>query len=172
MEDILADVDAYIAWYGVDGIFLDEMGNQLGDLDYVALYAAIKAMGADLHVVGNPGIPFAQVEALVPAADTLVIFEGPLQNTDPNGASFLSYPNKGPYTGLTLWFEQYDPSQFANIVFDVSTPRKMLYSLIKAVAYNANYVFLTDDTLPNPYDTLPAYWDKEVELIEFLNSLF
>ena len=169
--DVTADVASYIAWYGVDGIFLDEMGNQLGGLDYVALYAAIKALGAELHVVGNPGSPFAQVEALVPAADTLVIFEGPLQNVDPNGASFRNYPGKGPYAGLPLWFNNYDSSQFANIVYDVGSPFKMFAALVKAVIHNASYVYLTDDALPNPYDTLPTYWTQEVEVIEFLNCL-
>jgi hypothetical protein len=169
--DVIADVESYLEWYGVDGIFLDEMGNQLGALDYVALYTAIKSMGVDLHVVGNPGIPFAQVEAFVPAADTLVIFEGPLQNSDPNGASFRAYPNSGPYAGIPLWFTRYDSSRIANLVYGVSTPLKMFAALIKAVRYNAAYVYLTNDQLPNPYDTLPTYWEDEVDVIEFLNSL-
>lgn len=172
-EAVLADVASYLAWYGVDGIFLDEMGNQNGNLDYAGLFEAIKAMGAgmdvDLHVVGNPGIPFAQVEALVPAADTLVIFEGPLQNADPFGASFQMYPSDGPYAGLPLWFTGYDSSKFANLVFDTATPWQMFGSLIKAVVYNADYVYVTDDLLPNPWDTLPPYWQQEVDLIELLN---
>ena len=45
-EDILSDVSNYVSWYGVDGIFLDEMGNQDGDLDYVSLYACIKQLAA------------------------------------------------------------------------------------------------------------------------------
>lgn len=169
--DVLAEVEAYLEWYDVDGVFLDEMGNQDGGLDYGSVYAAIKAMGADLHVVGNPGIPFAGVEAYVPAADTLVIFEGPLTNADPNGASFRSYPNAGPYTGLTPWFLHYGASHFANLVYDVPTPLRMAAALIKAVAYNAGYVYLTDDQLPNPWDTLPSYWEAEVEAIECLNRL-
>ena len=92
-------------WYDVDGIFLDEMGNQLGNLDYASVYTSIKQLaaqaGIELHVVGDPGDPFADVEAFIPAADVLVIFEGPYYNSDPNGASFQSYPNEGPYTGLS-----------------------------------------------------------------------
>ena len=104
-DEILADVSDYVEWYGVDGIFLDEMGNQSGALDYAALYANIKGLaaraGIGLHVVGNPGEPFADAEAFIAAADTLVLFEGPYANADPSSASFLSYPNKGPYAGLT-----------------------------------------------------------------------
>ncbi len=91
-------------WYNVDGIFLDEMGNQDGSLDYVALYNAIKALTAgsrgSLHVVGNPGTPFPWVQSYLAAADTLNIFEGPLTNSDPNGASFKLYPTRGPYAEL------------------------------------------------------------------------
>jgi hypothetical protein len=168
--EILGEVSSYLDWYGVDGIFLDEMGNQSGDLDYVALYTSIKAMGADLHVVGNPGIPFVQVEAYLEAADTLVIFEGPLTNADPNGASFREFPDRGPYAGLPLWFTDLCPSRLANIVFDVPTRLNMLAALPKAVCLHAGYVYLTDDQLPNPYDTLPSYWDLEVDAIEYLNS--
>jgi Spherulation-specific family 4 len=174
-DDILCDVSAYLSWYGVNGIFLDEMGNQPGGLDYVSLYASIKHLGAaagiDLHVVGNPGEPFADAEAFIPAADVLVIFEGPYTNSDPTMASFQSYPNKGPYTVLSPWWLNYDSSQIANIVYDTSTPFKMLVSAIKAIGYNAGYIYITDDQLPNPYDTLPSYWSEEVCLIEFINSL-
>ena len=94
-------------WYNVDGIFLDEMGNSLGGLDYVAVYDAIKglaaSLGIDLHVVGNPGIPFSQVEAYLAAADTLCIFEGPLTNSDPNGASLQKfYPEQGTLCRIAL----------------------------------------------------------------------
>lgn len=173
--DVFADIDAYLEWYSVDGIFLDEMGNQLGDLDYTAIYQYIKLksslIGRDLHVVGNPGTPFAPTETYLQAADTLVIFEGPLTNPDPNGASFKLYPTKGPYTGLPLWFQCYPRERFANLVYGVPTPLTMLAALVKAVGYNAGYVFLTNDQLPNPWDTLPPYWDQEVNAIRAVNAL-
>jgi hypothetical protein len=171
-DDILDDVLCYLEWYHVDGIFLDEMGNQLGNLDYASVYTSIKQLaaraGIELHVVGNPGDPFADVEAFIPAADVLVIFEGPYDNSDPNGASFQSYPNEGPYTGLSPWWLNYDSSQIANLVYDTSTPFKMLAS---AIGYNAGYIYITNDQLPNPWDTLPSYWSQEVSLIECINSL-
>jgi hypothetical protein len=168
--DVLADVALYVTWYNVDGIFLDEMGNQSGPLDYVGLYQAIKTnFGAGLHVVGNPGDPFG-VEIYIPAADTLVIFEGPYANADPTGASFQSYPNRGPYTGLAEWWLKYDPSHIANLVFGASTPWQMLISTIKAIGYKAGYIYITSDQLPNPWDTLPSYWDDEVQLLEIINE--
>ena len=163
-DDILADVLDYVTWYNVDGVFLDEMANAPNGLDYVALYTSIKQlavqMGIELQVVGNPGEPFATAEALVPAADVLVIFEGPYPNTDPTAASFQAYPKSGPYTGLTPWWLGLDSSQVANIVYDTTTPFELLRSMIKAVGYNAGYVYITDAQLPNPYGALPTYWSE------------
>ena len=47
----------------------------------------------------------------------------------------------------------------------------MLISAFKAIGTNAGYIYITDDQLPNPYDTLPSYWSQEVSLIEFINDL-
>ncbi len=171
--DILNDVSNYVAWYGVNGIFLDEMGNEDGSLDYVGLYQSIKAIaaeaGIDLHVVGNPGEPFS--ESYITAADTLVIFEGPYANSDPTGPSYEDFPKKGPYTGLTPWWLSYSPSQIANIVYADPTELDLLRSVVKALSQNAGYIYITDGTLPNPYGGLPSYWDIEVILIEIINDL-
>ncbi len=166
--DILADISSYVQWYNVDGIFLDEMGNQDGTLDYVALYTAIKTQYPNLLVVGNPGEPYS--EALIPAADVLVIFEGPLTTSTPDAANFAQYPNRGPYEGLPLWFENVPSTQIANIVYGVSTELQAGRTLLKALRYNAGYVFITDENLPNPYGGLPSYWNEEVEAIAIVNA--
>jgi Spherulation-specific family 4 len=172
-QDILDDVASYVGWYGVDGIFLDEMGNEDGPLDYAGLYQSIKAFAADagiqLHVVGNPGEPFSQ--AYVDAADTLVIFEGPYANSDPSGASYQDFPNEGPYAGLTPWWDSGSRCQIANIVYADSTEVDVVKSMLKALRQNAGYVYITDAALPNPYGVLPSYWSDEVLFIEIINDL-
>ena len=174
-DDILDQVRDYITWYDVNGIFLDEMGNQDGALDYGALYSAIKGIAADegigLHVVGNPGEPFLDAQAFSSSADTLVIFEGPYSNSDPNGASFQAFPNEGPYTGLTQWWLNLDSSQVANLVYAEPGEITLLLSVLKAVAYNAGYLFITDGQGSNPWGGLPAQWDDEVSLIEAINDI-
>lgn len=172
---ILDQVRNYITWYDVDGIFLDEMGNQNGPLDYGALYAAIKGIaaegGSSLHVVGNPGEPFLDAQAFASAADTLVLFEGPFANSDPNGPSFQSFPNEGPYAGLTEWWMSLASSRVAYLVYADTRELSLLLSVIKAVAYNAGYLFITDGQGANPWGGLPAAWDDEVSLIETLNKI-
>jgi len=121
-------------------------------------------------VVANPGDPFSEVEAYIRAADTLVIFEGPYRNSDPNGPSFSSYPNRGPYTGLSPWWMHYDSSRFANLVYGTSTQLEMVGSAMKSIGSHAGYVYITDDLLPNPWDTLPSCWDHEVATIQLING--
>jgi hypothetical protein len=38
-----------------------------------------------------------------------------------------------------------------------------------AASRNAGWIYVTDDTLPNPWDTLPAFWTNEVNYIRSLN---
>ena len=55
-----ANIDAYFALYGrnaISGVFLDEMSSDAAKLSgYREIYAYIKAKGADLRVIGNPGM--------------------------------------------------------------------------------------------------------------------
>jgi Spherulation-specific family 4 len=85
-----SDINFYVNNYHVNGIFLDEVSaSQSGDhAYYAALYQYIKSLSSNLSVVDNTGIPFPPVDTFVDVADTLVTFEGPLTNPNPNGASF------------------------------------------------------------------------------------
>ena len=109
IADVMADVQSYIDWYSVDGIFLDEMGNSAGSLDYVALYGQIKALatslGIDLHVVGNPGESVYPGRGIPGGRRHAGHLRRPADQQRPQWASFQNYPNKGPYAGLPLWFE-------------------------------------------------------------------
>jgi hypothetical protein len=39
-----------------------------------------------------------------------------------------------------------------------------------ALSRNAGWIYFTDAELPNPYDTLPAYWTNEVNFLQALNQ--
>ena len=98
IADVMADLPVVeIDWYGVDGIFLDGViGNSGGPSRLRGAIRQNKALatslGIDLHVVGNPGIPFTQVEAYLAATDTLNIFEGPLTNSNPHKPALSFIP--------------------------------------------------------------------------------
>src|SRR5439155_22759257 len=104
-------------------------------------------------------------------ADRKVIFEGPQSNSDPNGASFDKYPNQGPYQGLgpPFWWTSFPSSRIVNLVH--SAPESDLTADInKVIQLNAGSVFITDKTLPNPYDQLPSYWNQEVAAIRSVHE--
>jgi hypothetical protein len=73
LAEVEADIDRYRLWYGVDGIFVDEVADTTGDLPYYRrLTAAIRARSGDV-VALNPGVYPAR--AYYRLADVVVTFE-------------------------------------------------------------------------------------------------
>jgi Spherulation-specific family 4 len=151
---VLADAQRYADWYGVDGIFLDEMSNRLADLPYYTTVAqGLRSAHAGWQIVGNPGT--STPAAYLAVADTLVTLE--------NGTG--SYAN----AATEPWMLTADPSRQANLFYNVTTADAMRALLTEASARNVGYLYVTDDryivgdpTAPNPWDQLPSYWDAEV----------
>ncbi|PLB46596.1 hypothetical protein P170DRAFT_498546 [Aspergillus steynii IBT 23096] len=140
------DVDMWYKLYGdsIGGIFFDEGWPECGDNNqYVDLYKYINAYTKRAHpgalTVLNPGSPMAS--CFEDTMDTLLTFE----------LSYDSYINS--YTPND-WTPK-DPRKLWHIVYDV--PQSAVNKVAKlAKERGAGLLQLTDDTLPNPYDTLPA----------------
>ncbi|HUP90633.1 MAG TPA: spherulation-specific family 4 protein [Solimonas sp.] len=156
---VKADIDSYLAFYPVlDGIFLDEMTNDAdaAHLNYYGdIYQYIKAKGAALRVVGNPGSATPESYLTRPVADVIVIFENPESEYAANPpASFVA---------------SYPASRFAMIAFGQPSAAGMAGDLSLAHERHTGLVFVTDDTEtladPNPYDTLPGYFSQEVAAV-------
>ena len=147
----------YADWYGVDGIFLDEMSNRLSDLPYYQTVAAgLRAAHAGWRIVGNPGT--STPAAYLDVADTLVTLE----------------TGTGSYATATTepWMLTADPMRQANLFYNVASADAMRALLAEAVARNVGYVYITDDrfiagdpSAPNPWDQLPSYWNAEVAAV-------
>jgi hypothetical protein len=159
-----SQISTYISQYGslINGFFLDGMLVTPSTLSYYqSLDSYIKGIESSYTVIGNPGQPFLNgvtPQQYLSTADIFNIFEGP--NTAPSGdPGFNNYPY-----GLN-WFQSYPRDRFANVIYDVPTASDMLADLKKAVQLNAGYVYITDQTLPNPYSQLPSYWNQEVAAI-------
>jgi hypothetical protein len=54
---------------------------------------------------------------------------------------------------------------YANAIYDQPTVAGMKADIAFAAQHNVGYVYVTDQTLPNPYAQLPSYWDQEVAAI-------
>ena len=152
--DVLTEVTNYQSFYNVDGIFLDEMSNQAGDLGYYqAVYNNIKGLNNAYKVFGNAGTN--TLEAYLTAADVLITFE--------NQTGYEAYV---PDT----WTKNYTADRFAHLMYNVGSPSSMLYYIALAEQRNVGYVYVTDDnnsnpnSANNPWDTLPSYWEQEVSV--------
>lgn len=150
-----ADIDRYTRFYTLDGFFVDEMSEHLTELDYYRdAYAYIKQLNPSYRVFGNPGTHAP--EAYLDVVDTLVVFEGPptARPTTPFGYDVFGVP--------TPWMLDHSPDRFGALIYGVSSATEMESLLVQAASRHTGHVFVTDDDLPNPWDTLPAYWQTEL----------
>jgi len=59
--------------------------------------------------------------------------------------------------------------QFSHLPYNVPSAAAMTNYINLAASRNAGWIYVTDDALPNPWDTLPAFWTNEVNYIRSLN---
>jgi hypothetical protein len=140
-----ADINSYKSWYNVSGIFFDEMSNVPGNEAY---YSTLNQYSDSLGInftVGNPGaaVPASYIGTL----DVIVTYEN---QGVPNSASLASMTK-----GVSA-------NHFAVIAYGVSVWNA---SAVSDVFNYASYVYVTNDTLPNPYGALTGDFSK---LVSFL----
>lgn len=146
MGDVVADIDKYYLWYGVDGVFFDRMSNNVADkIYYQAIYSAAKSKSGTVLVVGNPGATATtdwQVKA-PKSADMLVNFE----DTESNYMTWTP----------PVWVNSYPAATFAHLVHAATD---LAGVIARSRTTRAAYRYVTNDVLPNPWDTL-AYWPAQ-----------
>ncbi len=141
------EIATYQGWYpGLKGIFFAEMSNTAGDEPY---YKGLDqyAKGKGLAVtVGNPG------------TDTLVSFVGTVD-------TILIYESEGLPTvsSLAVFSGQYDRKNFGVIPYGVPA---LDAAFVTGARANVGFIYLTDDTVPNPWDTLPSYFSNLLGALE------
>jgi Spherulation-specific family 4 len=148
-------IDAYHAWYHVDGIMLDEANDTCGLAPlsfYTTLYQYIKAEPGPAVVLLNPGKTTG--ECYAPISEILLTFED----------DYSRYVTG--YVG-SAWTVDFSPSHFFHIVFDVPTVADMEAAISIAVARGAGWVYVTDldNSNGNPYSALPTYFDQELAYV-------
>jgi hypothetical protein len=143
---IKADIDTYYSWYGIKTIFIDEVSTSTAYLSYYAdLYNYIKTRSG--KVIINPGT--VPNEAYMGVSDIAIIFES-------------SYASYGSWSS-PAWATKYDPSKIAHLVYGC-TSANLSNAVALSKSRGAGYLYITDDALPNPWDTLPAYIATEKSL--------
>ena len=158
--DVKADIDVWSdQWtaYGVSGIFLDEAAPGSATLDYYEdLYHYVLSKPGLTRVVVNPGTTADEGYLSRPAASVVVGFE----NTATAWEAYVP----------PAYQSSYAPSHFSALVHTVPDAAVMQHAVDLAARRRFGYVFVTDDTMPNPWDTLPAFWTAEVSYVAALDA--
>lgn len=150
------DIDAYYAWYPVDGIFFDEGDNNnctLEDSYYHPLYNYVKGKDAGGIVVTNPGT--ATATCYLDSADIIVTFEG----------SYSTYSTSFSTSGRA-WETPANASRIWHIVHTTSTEANMLDALELSRDRNAGYIYVGGSS----YSALPSYWEAEADDVSAWNA--
>ncbi len=133
---VKADIDHWYSFYpAIAGIFFDEQSAKVGDEPFyrdVSSYA--KSKGASL-TVGNPGtgVPDSYLDTV----DILLCYESA---GVPSLASLSKYAPHRTHFAIIPYAASFDASY------------------VKSAASSVAYVYVTGDDLPNPWDTLPAFF--------------
>lgn len=156
LDEIKADIDLYDTYYEIDGIFLDEATSDPNHVDYYAeIYSYIKTQLNLEKVILNPGTNIDEEYVARPATDTAAIFE--------NNTGWNQY-TPDPYVA------NYNANRFASLMYDVANVATLQNYINLAANRNIGYVYVTNDQGldGNPWDSLPSYWQQEVDYIESL----
>ena len=143
---VKADIDAWLRFYPtLDGIFFDEESNTTGgDAYYRDLGTYVKSNGMTL-TVGNPGTDTGS--AYINALDVTFIYES------------AGLPST---TMLTNWRSRYPMKAVGVIPYAANFDLTWVQQARSAVGY----IYVTNDDLPNPWDTLPSYFSNLLAALE------
>jgi hypothetical protein len=144
-----SDIDKWYSYYPtMDGVFLDCQDNVAGKENYYSqLYAYIKQKDSSSLVVANPGTNTIEnylVYSGKRVSDVVCIFE-----TSPGFDSWTPAP----------WCSKYSRDNFYVIPYNISSTQ-YFNTVNRAASLNIGWIFCTSDNLPNPYDTLPPYFEN------------
>ena len=169
LQAIEADIDLYLKYFNIDGIFIDEAANTQDKLDYYRqIYQYIKSQSSSINsgklpnynVIINPGTDVDESYLDRSVADVVVIFE--------NYQKVWTNYHPPAYT------EKYSSQNFAALVHTTANHKLMESTIDRAVKDKFGYIYITNDSTDtanqNPWDSLPEYWQAQVDYIQKLNA--
>ena len=137
-------VSSYKNWYSVNGIFFDGMAYVTGKEGYYStLNSYVKSLGMT-YTMGNPGT--TTLKSYIGTLDSIIIYESA-------GTPSLSY------LASATFYPSYSKSNFGFVSYSVPS---LDTSFERSATTYVQWLYITDDGLPNPYDTLPSYFVTEV----------
>jgi hypothetical protein len=143
---VRTDIDRWHSWYpAMSGIFFDEESNTAGTEAYYGdLSSYVKSLGMTL-TVGNPGTETSV--SYVNVMDVTFIYES------------AGLPSSAL---LASWQATYPRANVGVIPYASSLSTSFVQQARNAVGY----IYVTDDDLPNPWDTLPSFFSSLLAALE------
>jgi hypothetical protein len=146
---MVAEAKMQRRWYGVSGIFLDQTAPDSGRVEYYeGIIRRLQAAGFEVAI--NPGQPDIDRRYL-DLADHVVTFEGPY-----GAYREQRFPSSN---------RDYPPEKVWHLIYEVPDRAAMEHVVRAARDRGAGLIFVTDRTMPNPWDGLPPYWNDERRLL-------
>lgn len=142
--DVERDIDRYAAWYGTDGVFLDEAAHDASVVGYYRKLAVHVRAAGERIVALNPGVVPAR--AYFSFADVIVTFEG----------SYLEYEDR--LAVMPGWLGQVPRDRIAHLVYGAT--REQALALARGNGH-AGRLYVTSGGLPDPWSALPDYLADE-----------
>jgi hypothetical protein len=160
--EVQLDIDVYSRYYNLNGFFLDEAASDSVHVDYYQkIYQYIKKKSRSNIVVLNQGTQADPEYLSRPVMDITVIFE--------NYSSQWKNYQPLPYVKAK------DSSHFSSLIHSVPNAATMEHHIALAKSRNVGYIYVTDDSPNspdrNPWNSLPSFWQEEVNYIYTLNHL-
>jgi len=154
LAEVQAEIDTWLQMYAVDGFFLDEMSTTPGDeAYYLAVRNHVETYLPGAPVVANPGTStspsflFAHGKSV---ASSLCIYE--------QAGDFLAWSSDAWVGGLSA------TSFYA--LPHTTPPGSWPAYVDHARAQGCGFFYCTDDALPNPWDTLPPFFESLVAYVD------
>lgn len=148
-SELEEEVARYRQWYAPDGIFLDQCPASVSaHAEIVRGFDYVRRLAMSLVI--NPGQPEVDPEDAA-VADHVINFEGP----------YSVYRR----TYFPDWVRDFPPEKFWHLIYDVVDADAMRAVSDAAARAHAGIVYITDATMPNPWDRVPSYWREEQDLM-------
>lgn len=153
INKVKEDIERYLKFYkkyNLYGIFFDEVNYSSKSILYykeICNYAKIRGFK---WIILNPGTSIDEEFLKEKVGDTIVIFEGSFN-------SFLKHK-------FPKYIGKYSKKRFAILVYDVKSLEDVRLVIDKSD--KIGFIYCTDDCEPNPWDTLPSYWNYLIELFK------
>jgi len=149
-QSVIDDIDDWYTMYpDITGIFIDQVRTiNADDLCYAAgLYNHVKSTHPNDLVMLNPGTNIPQ--AYEPYGDIFLNAENTYAAYQAGWSPIAGWEDNPAYQ-----------NRFWHTIHTVSSANYAA-AMTLARSNNAGWVFLTDDTMPNPYHVTPSYWSTE-----------